>query len=161
MSGLFNSLILKNKKMKNEQTELFKVVVRSNAKFRYLAFLKDVNLSLKDSTELSFNGLAEKHKVARGLMVSVLELKIMKKISPRNFKWIGKRPSLEMANDILNHQRARTNARRNKEIFKPVEEQKVITDKIKTNIRRPMPVVKEKTVKISILWGLININKVC
>jgi hypothetical protein len=132
-------------------TDNTKIVVRANSKFRYLDFLKDVKMLIDENKYISFNDLAEKHKIARGQLLFMTELNIIKKISPKNFKWIGRKPSLEMANLILECQRKKYS-----NINKPI-----------TNIPRPKAInvfpekIKPKysSLSFSLFWGLIKIQK--
>lgn len=131
-------------------TDNTKIVVRANSKFRYFDFLKDVKLLIDENKYISFNDLAEKHKIARGQLLFMTELNIVKKISPKNFKWIGRKPSLEMANLILECQRKKYSN------IKPI-----------TNIQKPRTInvypekIKQKnsSLSFSLFWGLIKIQK--
>jgi hypothetical protein len=145
--------------MINNQLELKEIVVRSNAKFRYFEFLKEFYSLAKENQEISFNGLTNKHKIARGLQVTLVDLKIIKKNSPRNFKWIGNKPSLEMASLILKSQRER---------YIRISTKSITKSKPIKNIIYSVPKVNSKTIQepkiknmISIFWGLIKITKEC
>ena len=141
--------------MINNKSELKEVIVRSNAKFRYLEFLKEFYSLAKENKEISFIYLSDKHKIAKGLQLALVELKIAKKISVRNYKWIGNKPSLEMANLILKWQRERYVRVK----IEPTIKNKAITNNISYKPRvKSIQEPKEKNT-ISILWGLIKITR--
>ena len=157
--------------MNTNQTELKlkNIIVKSNAEFRYLNFLKELNFLLKNNQYVSFNELVKKHKIARGLLASMQELKIVKKLSPRKFKWVGKKPSLEMANEILKNQRdrvgfravqIRNRTRKPRTITKEISNEIKVASSTPRKIRTPRKVSTlkpaEKIIKISIFWGFLK-----
>lgn len=147
-------------------TDLKRIVVRSNAQFRYLDFLKEANFKMKNREHISFGDLTNKHKVARNLSTNLIEMNIIKKVGLGDFRWIGNRPTLEMANELLKNQRDRVLISKNKEIKEVttgIAESKIIIPiKKRTVIEEPKPVEEtKKTVTVSLLWGLINYTKQC
>jgi hypothetical protein len=138
-------------------------VVKGNAEFRYLKYLKELNFLLKNDHYVSINQLAKKHKVARGLLSSMIELKIIKRLGARKFKWTGKRPTLEMANDILLNQRNKITNRNGQIKIDTPEPRKTrsvtpasYTETIETPIKVSTTKPKQKVTKISIFWGFLN-----
>lgn len=117
--------------------------VRKNPHLRYFEFLKDLKKQIDSKDEVSINDLATKHKIAKGQLMNLIDLKIIKKLSPRKFKWIAKRATLEMAKEIIKYQRDR-----NFKIKKPI-----------VKIVNPSTEVNKKNYSFSILWGLIKIKK--
>lgn len=136
--------------------------IRKNASLRYLEFIKDLRNQIELNKEISINDLTSKHKIATGQLKNLNELKIIKKISPKKYKWIGAVPTLKMANKILEFQK---NIVRN---IKPCLINEVLQTKI--DFKKPDPdkssITKIKEIKVekqnytlSILWGLIKIQK--
>jgi len=158
-------------------TDLKRIVVRSNAQFRYLNFLKEANYKMKNKEHISFGDLTNKHKVARNLSTNLIEMNIIKKVGLGDFRWIGNRPTLEMANELLKNQRDRVTNSKNKEKLKEallenknsqnslilqLEDKQPTPRKKRTIIEEPKPVEEtKKSIKVSLFWGLINYTKQC
>jgi hypothetical protein len=157
--------------------DLKRIVVRSNAQFRYLNFLKEANYKMKNREHISFAELTGKYKVASNLATNLIDMKVIKKVALGDFRWIGNRPTLEMANELLKNHRDRILISKNKRKFKDailenqnsqtslvlqVNEIQPTLRKKRTKVQEAKPVeLKQKTIKVSLFWGLIKFNKEC
>jgi hypothetical protein len=123
--------------------------VRRDAKFRYYEFLKDIHSVIESNKSCSIKFYCRKHKIARGQLLTLKELGIVKRIRINEYKWLKGKPTMLMAQKILDKQLNRRIDQETKVIDKP-KEKKIIT------LSEQKKEVKKSNSELSILWGLIK-----
>lgn len=136
-------------------------IIRRGADLRVLEFLKDLQNNIYDSNLIGINQMARKHKIGMCYGVTLINLKIIKRVGHKKYLWLAGNPSLTMARKILK------DYSENK--YKNVIENNQIEIKFKEPVKRKY--TKRQDVKqtenkkenniysLNILWGLIKIQK--
>ena len=163
-------------------------IIKRGADLRVLEFLKDLQNNIYDSNIIYLNQMARKHKIGMCYGTSLIDLKIIKRVSPQKYLWLGNNPSLIMAKKILKHYSTKyKNVIENEQIeikFKePVKRkytkrQDIKQTEEKSKDNKPskprtttnttsyefrgfshIPKTENNIYSLNILWGLIKIQK--
>ena len=81
------------------------IIIRRGADLRVFEFLKDLQNNLYDSNLIVINQMAKKHKIGMCYGLTLIDLKIIKKLGCKKYLWLAGNPSLLMARKILKHYR--------------------------------------------------------
>jgi hypothetical protein len=143
--------------------------LRTGVKAKYTAYLNEIYKQIKNDEYINMNLLTSMFNIGKQASQILQSEKIIKKITKEKYIWIGKRPSSQMVDLII--ERARMSSF---ERLYPAKEtgQKQIDFKapIAKPIDKPVPekssVTKIKELKeqkqnysLSLFWGLIKISK--
>jgi hypothetical protein len=137
--------------------------VRKNVPEKYLRTLTEMygNKLLNKPFEIQ-NFLKEK-KINRGITIALCEFKLLQKVGHNKWMWIGGKPTMEMALEVIEFLRLKSERCNQglKVVSKPVEEIK--KELVFKSIKKPRAVkeipVQKKGLKLSLFWGLFNFQK--
>ena len=146
--------------------------LRTGVKAKYTAYLNEIYKQIENDEYLNMNLLTSMFNIGKQASPILQSEKIIKKISKGKYIWIGKKPSSQMVDRIIERARMSSFERLypSKEtvqkeidfktpIEKPVSKPVVrIINQRKTKIK-PEVKVEKKNYSFSILWGLIKIQK--
>jgi hypothetical protein len=141
--------------------------LRTGVKAKYTAYLNEIYKQIQNDEYINMNLLTSMYNIGKQASPILQSEKIIKKISKGKYIWIGKRPSSQMVDLIIEKARMSSFERLypaketgqkqinfNKPVNKPIQKPVV-------KILNPSTEVKEQkqTYTFSIFWGLINIQK--
>ena len=150
--------------------------LRTGVKAKYTAYLNEIYKMIENDECINMNLLTSMYNIGKQASPILQSEKIIKKITKGKYIWIGKKPSSQMVDMIIEKARMSSFERLypSKEtgqkeidfktsIEKPVEKPEVkpvvrIINPRKTKIKTEVKVEK-KNYSFSILWGLIKIQK--
>lgn len=147
--------------------------LRTGVKAKYTAYLDDLYIRINNNEIILMNDLISSYKISKQLSAILQSKKIIKKLSRHKYIWIGKKPSPEMVDMIIevsrinayNYQPKEVGQKEinfrtpivklnNKPVTKPVTKPLVKIIKPSTKIKE-----QKQNYSFSILWGLIKIQK--
>ena len=146
--------------------------LRTGVKAKYTAYLNELYKQIKNDDVILMNDLTASYNIGKQASTILQSEKIIKKISRNKYIWIGKKPSTEMIDVMI--EKARKNSY---ERLYPTKETGQKQIDFKAPIAKPIekPVVKiinqskpaikpeikfeKQTYSFSIFWGLIKIQK--
>jgi hypothetical protein len=142
--------------------------LRTGVKAKYTAYLNEIYKQIKNDEYINMNLLTSMYNIGKQASPILQSEKIIKKISKGKYIWIGKRPSSQMVDLIIERARMSSFERLypanetgqkeinfNKAVNKPIQKPVV---KI-LNERKPEIKIEKQNYSFSIFWGLINIQK--
>ena len=150
--------------------------LRTGVKAKYTAYLNELYKQIKNNDVILMNDLTASYNIGKQASTILQSEKIIKKISRNKYIWIGRKPSSEMIDVMI--EKARKNSYERlyptKEIgqkkidFKTPVEKPIEKPVVKTVVRiinQSKPAIKseikfeKQNYSFSILWGLIKIQK--
>ena len=134
--------------------------LRTGVKAKYTAYLNEIYKQIQNDEYINMNLLTSMFNIGKQASPILQSEKIIKKISKGKYIWIGKRPSSQMVDLIIERARmssferlypAKETGQKEIEFNKPVL--KIL------NERKPIAKPEIQTYSLSIFWGLIKIKK--
>lgn len=134
--------------------------LRTGVKAKYTAYLNEIYKQIQNDECINMNLLTSMFNIGKQASPILQSEKIIKKITKGKYIWIGKRPSSQMVDLIIEKARmssferlypAKETGQKEIEFNKPVL--KIL------NERKPIVKPKIQTYSLSIFWGLIKIKK--
>ena len=134
--------------------------LRIGVKAKYTAYLNHIYEQIQNNNVVNMNLLTSMFNIGKQASPILQSEKIIKKISKGKYIWIGKRPSSQMVDLIIERARmssferlypAKETGQKEIEFNKPVL--KIL------NERKPIAKPEIQTYSLSIFWGLIKIKK--
>jgi len=138
--------------------------LRTGVKAKYTAYLNEIYKQIQNDEYINMNLLTSMFNIGKQASPILQSEKIIKKISKGKYIWIGKRPSSQMVDLIIERARMSSFERlypANETGQKEIEFNKPIEKPILKILNERKPIVKPEiqTYSLSIFWGLIKIKK--
>jgi len=145
---------------------------RTGTVIKYYQCISEMNQKMAQGPINNIQQICNHFNISKRIPAILQEQKIVRKLSKRNYIWIGKKPSIDMAEKILEISRIKSlnyskgikaKGQREIQFEKPVVKilnpiKKEIKPEIKSEIKQEIKVEKQNYT-FSILWGLIKIQK--
>ena len=136
--------------------------VRTGIHLRYKEFLNELYNKIQNDDYIRFNDLCSKYKVGSQLGVILKNLKIIERTTYKKYIWIGKTPSEQMVNVIIEEGKlyyAKKVNNKNKEILQTKADFKKQAPE-KSSLTKIKELKEQKqNYSLSLFWGLIKIKK--
>jgi Ni,Fe-hydrogenase I large subunit len=154
--------------IENKQIEIkFKEPVKNkfeiNLEKRYNNYLNELYKIFENNKYVDLYSITSKYKNGNQFSAILQVLKIIKKIEQKKFIWVGRKPSKQMVVKLIQEIKLYNSVAKNKdlEIKKTDTNFKKSNQTPNKNIIKPLIKTRElnKNFSLSILWGLIKINK--
>lgn len=139
-------------KTENQRKRAYK----NGVTIRYYICLKELHHQITNNELSNIESVCTFYKVSRGIPSFLQSAKIIKKLGQGSYKWIGEKPTVEMAETIIELARLKSLQYEKKEKVKEIE-----NDEPVVKILNASTEVKEqkKNWSFSIFWGLIKFKK--
>lgn len=140
--------------------------VKIGVKEKYNAFLNIFYKKIENDEFINMNLLLSTYKVGRQVSPILQSEKIIKKIAHQKYIWIGKKPSSQMVDLIIEKSRFYSFERSQETKQTEIDFKTSVTKPIKKPAIEKYSVTKIKELKeqkqnysFSLFWGLVKINK--
>jgi hypothetical protein len=129
--------------------------LRSGVRAKYVAYLHEMYRLIERNESIGLNEVCASYKIGNRASAILQKEKIIKKIALGRYIWIGKKPSLDMVDMMI--EKARQDSYK-----KILKDKEVKIEKPFVSILKPIKQevkIENKNYSFSILWGLIKIQK--
>ena len=123
--------------------------------FKYLNFLNDVYEKCIKGEDFTFQYLCSKHKISKGASIEMKKSNIIT-IDEFGYKWNTIKPNIKMAEEILKRSNSASKIKKTTKEVKRIGSGRKKKD---VEVAEYLEKYTPKTKTISILWGLVKINK--
>ena len=130
--------------------------LRTGVKAKYTAYLNDLYIRIKNDEVILMNDLTSSYKIGKQCSPILQSKKIIKKLSRNKFLWIGKKPTPEMADMLIEVARINSYNYQQKEVGQKEIDFKTPVTK---PIEKPEVKVEKKSFAVSLLWGMFKYQK--
>ena len=133
--------------------------LRTGVKAKYTAYLNEIYRQIENDECINMNLLTSMYNIGKQASPILQSEKIIKKITKGKYIWIGKRPSSQMVDLII--EKARMSSFERLYPAKEIPQKKMDVRKPVVKIINPSTEAKEQkqNYSFSIFWGLIKIQK--